>query len=140
MNFKSIRKLAAVLLVLLATACAPKTVSMPMASFTVPTSSPQDVSAVWDKIRANLLINGFAFSNDRGHDSKLFVLKSDQDAKVLLSKNQEKGFVEVVFFHYKKASFGAEEEATFDSLKAAIQKAVNDHALVDSVPFRRGGN
>ena len=139
-TLKAMKNLAAVFLLFLAISCSSKTSPVPMASFTIPTSSPQDVSAVWNKVRASLLTNGYAFSNDKGQDSKLFVLKSDQDAKVIISKNSDKGFVEVVFFHYKKSGFGAEEERTFGNLKAAVQQAVNDHAVVDSVPFRRGRN
>ena len=117
------RSVAAPLLLLLSIALVSIAYSsqtqLPMASFTVAVG-PDDPDAVWDKVRVVLLSNGFAVSTDKDQNTKRYVLKSDQDAKVILTKNPAKGFVEIVFFHYRKSAFGEQEEKTFGDLKRAV--------------------
>lgn len=111
---------------------------LPMSSFIITTANNQDVIVVWNKVRVCLLLNGFAFLGNKNEDTKEFVLKSDQDASVILSKNAKNNFVEIVFLHLKKSEFGEEEEKTYNVLKLAVKQAVSDHNVLDSVPFRRG--
>lgn len=131
------RSVTIALLLLLTTACSSQT-QLPMASFLVAVGNPDDANVVWDKVRVVLLSNGFAFSSDKDQNTKNYVLKSDQDAKVILTKNPTKGFVEVVFFHYKKSAFGEREEKIFGDLRKAVQQSVTNHRVSDGVPFRRG--
>jgi hypothetical protein len=131
------RSVAIALLLLLTTACSSQT-QLPMASFLVAVGNTDDANVVWNKVRVALLSNDFAFLNDKDKNTKNYVLKSDQDAKVILTKNPSKGFVEVVFFHYKKSTFGEQEEKTFENLKKSVQQSVTNHKVSDGVPFRRG--
>lgn len=111
---------------------------LPMASFGLRVTTPQDSQLVWQKLQAYLLSNGYSHWKDARQNSKVYILKAEQKISVMITDNSDKRFIEVVFFQDRKEGFNEIAESSFRQLRSGIAERINDRQLVDLAPFTVG--
>ena len=137
------KKIILTFLMCISITCFARPLQAPMASFLILTDDAQDMDSVWSKVSSILMTEGFIFlNNNSDQDKKIFVLKDDQDAIIIMRKNSNKNsefkFIEVAFLHFVKPAFDIQEYAEYSALKTVIQYSVKDHKIEDSIPFMLG--